>query len=192
MRGIRARLLAICSLVFAAVACGLPTSSQPQELGTTAASSPPSTQGSGGTFTASAPISDVCSLLTVADIQTVLPGARAGVEQATPPTSDLGFWSGDCKWDVSDTLVQAVELVIFGATTEQGLAGLKAAARSGKTNTPVSGLGSEAHFWADDLDNGVWALSGSLSVDVTTYFLTPMPTEEQLHPLVAKVLGEVK
>jgi hypothetical protein len=121
-----------------------------------------------------------------------MPGARPGVEQATPPTSDLGFWSRDCKWDVSDTSVQAVELVIFGATSEQGLAGIRAAARSGKTNSSVAGLGEEARYWVDDSDNGLWVLDGSLSVDVTGYFLTPMPTEEELHPLLAKVLGEVK
>jgi hypothetical protein len=192
MRGIRARLFVICALIAALVACGLPISSQPPVSATSAARSAPSTGESGGTFTPSAPISDVCSLLTISDIQTVMPGARPGVEQATPPTSDLGFWSRDCKWDVSDTSVQAVELVIFGANTEQGLAGIKAAARSGKTNTSVGGLGSEAHYWVDDSDNGVWAQNGSLSVDVTTYFLTPMPTEGQLHPFVAKVLGEIK
>ena len=51
--------------------------------------------GGGGAFEAAAPVSDVCNLLTISDIQTILPGARPGVEQQTPPTSDLGFWSRD-------------------------------------------------------------------------------------------------
>ena len=153
---------------------------------------PGSAGGDGGAFKPATPISDVCSLLTVSDVETILPGARPGVEQQTPPTADLGFWSRDCKWDVSDTSVQAIELVIFGATTEQGLLGLKAAAHSGKTNSSVSGLGTDARFWAEDTDNGLWALNGSVSVDITAYFLSPMLTEAQLHPLVAKVLDQIK
>lgn len=150
------------------------------------------TGGGGGAFQPATPISDVCSLLTISDVQTVLPGARPGAEQQTPDTAAYGFWSRDCKWDVSDTSVQSIELVVFGATTEQGLLGIKAAAQSHKTNSSVSGLGTEAHFWAEDTDNGLWALNGSVSVDITAYFLTPMLTEAQLHPLVAKVLGEIK
>lgn len=187
----RARMHSVL-LVTASVlvfACGALGSSGTSGTG---GNTPVATGGGGGAFQAAMPISDVCSLLTTSDVQTVLPGARPGAEQQTPPTADLGFWSRDCKWDVSDTSVQAIELVIFGATTEQGLLGLKAAAHSGKTNSSVSGLGTEARFWAEDTDNGLWALNGSVSVDITGYFLTPMLTEAQLHPLVAKVLGEIK
>ena len=148
--------------------------------------------GGGGPFKPATPISDICSLLTTSDVQAILPGAQPGTEQQTPDTAAFGFWSRDCKWDVSDTSVQSIELVIFGATTEQGLAGIKAAAQSGNTNTPVSGLGSEAHYWIEDSDNGLWALNGSVSVDITAYFLSPMPTADQLQPLVGKVLGEIK
>lgn len=149
--------------------------------------------GGGGAFSPAQPPSDICSLLTPSDIQTILPGVGPGAEQQTPDTSSLGFWSRDCKWQVSDMSAQSVELVIFGATTAQGLAGIKLAAQSGKINTPVTGLGDEAHYWEQDTtDNGLWAIRGSSSVDVTAYFFTPFPTEAQLHPLVAKVLGEIK
>ena len=79
-----------------------------------------------------------------------------------------------------------------GAVAKIHASPAKAAAQSGKTNTPVSGLGTEAHYWVSDSDNGLWALNGSVSVDVTAYFLSPMPTADQLQPLVAKVLSEIK
>jgi hypothetical protein len=192
MRAIYARLLKMCVLLVAMISCGLPIPSQPPVSATSLSSGPVTGAGGEGGFTPTTPITDVCSLLTLADIQTVLPAARPGAEQLTPDTSDIGFWSRDCNWDVSDTSVEAIELVIFGATTEQGLAGIKAAALSGRTNSPVAGLGEDARYWVDDVTGGLWAFDGSLSVDITAYFLTPMPTEEQLHPLVAKVLGEIR
>ena len=180
-------------LVFNGLACSLGGGAQPTDTPAVVELSPTLSvnEGSGGAFNPATPISDVCSLLTISDVQTVMPGARPGAEQQTPDTADIGFWSRDCSWDVSDTSVQSIELVVFGATTEQGLAGITAAARSGTTNTPVSGLGTAARYWVDDAVNGLWALDGSLSVDVTAYYLTPMPTEAQLHPLVGKVLGEI-
>ena len=181
-------------LVFTGLACSLGGGPQSTDTPAVIELSPTLSvnEVTGGAFKPATPISDVCSLLTTSDVQTIMPGARPGAEQQTPDTADFGFWSRDCSWDVSDTSVQSIELVIFGATTEQGLAGIKAAAQSGTTNTPVSGLGTEARYWVEDADNGLWALDGSLSVDITAYFLTPMPTEAQLHPLVGKVLDEIK
>src|SRR5262249_39234115 len=98
----------------------------------------------------------------------------------------------DCAWDATSGGT-SVELVIFGAITQQGLAGIKLAASSGDVNMPVPGLGTEAHYWQDTTQNtgGLWALDGSLSVDITEYFFPAYPTESQFHPLVAKALGEV-
>jgi hypothetical protein len=56
-------------------------------------------------------------------------------------------------------------------------------------------LAASTPCWVDDPTvgtNGLWALDGSISVDVTAYFWNPIPTEPQLHPLVAKVLGALK
>lgn len=143
-------------------------------------------------FTAATPPSDVCGMLTLSDVQGLFPGAVMNEEQPTPDTADLGFWSRDCEWSGDPTSV-SVELVVFGATTRSGLAGIKLAARSGDVNMPVTHLGDEAHYWEDTTNgtNGLWALDGSYSVDVTAYFFTPFPPEEQFHPLVAKALGEL-
>ena len=148
--------------------------------------------GGSSAFKAATPPSDVCSLLTTGDIAAIQPMTTAGVEQQTADTSSVGFWSRDCAWNPSSGGT-SVELVIFGATSQQGLAGIKAAASSGDVNMPVSGLGTEAHYWQDTTNtvNGLWAIDGSLSVDVTAYFFTPFPPEAALHPLVAKVLGEL-
>lgn len=150
--------------------------------------------GGGGAFTPATPPADVCGLLTLADVQAIQPGSLPGVEQPTGDTSSYGFWARDCAWDDGGTTGTSVELVVFGATTQQGLAGIKAAASSGDVNTPVSGLGTEAHLWQDTTHNtgGLWALDGSQSVDVTAYFFPAFPPESQFHPLVAKVLAEIK
>ena len=188
MRELYLRLLKISVVLVALLSCGLPVLSQPPASAPSSSSGP--TGGVGG-FVPATPITDVCSLLTLSDIQTVLPGAQPGIEQGGPDTSNLGFWSRNCEWEVSDISAENIELVIFGATSEQGLLGITAAGHS-SSGSPVAGLGTEASYWVSDLTRGLWAIDGSLSVDVTTYFVTTVATEEQLHPLVAKVLGEIK
>jgi hypothetical protein len=138
------------------------------------------------------PPSDVCGMLTLTDVQGLFPGAMSAEEQPTADTSDVGFWVRDCKWTGDPTSV-SIELVVFGATTREGLEGIRLAASSGTTNTEVSGLGDEAHYWEDEDVNtgGLWALEGSYSVDVTAYFFTPLPAESLFHPLVEKALGEL-
>jgi hypothetical protein len=145
----------------------------------------------GGAFVATAPIADVCSLLTTADVQTLLPGARPGVEQEMPAAADAGFWSRDCKWDVSDTSTEAMELVVYGATVEEGLLGLKSAAQ-GKTGIAVSGLGTEAYYWIGPGTNGLWVVDGAHAVNITAYFLNPAPSQGQFQPLVTKVLDQIR
>jgi len=150
--------------------------------------------GGSGSFTPATPPADVCSMLTLADVQAVLQKANAGVEQQTGDNSALGFWARDCKWDTGSTSVVSLELVVFGALSETGLDGIKAAAKSGPVNNPVSGVGDEAHYWEDGTNgtNGLWALKAPYSVDTTNYFLKPFPTADQFKPLVVKALGELK
>lgn len=145
--------------------------------------------GAGSDFTPAPPPVDPCGLLTVADAQMIVPDAQAGVLDPGPPDGP-DFWSRDCAWHSAST-GDSVDLVLFGALSENGLVGIEAAAASGDVNTPVTGLGDEAHYWQDTPQgtNGVWALSGSVSVDVTAYFVTPFPTADQIRPLVAKGLA---
>jgi len=72
--------------------------------------------------------------------------------------------------------------------------GIKLAAQSGQVNTPVSGLGDEAHYWEDGTNgtNGLWAQKAPYSVDTTNYFIKPFPTADQFKPLVVKALGQLK
>jgi hypothetical protein len=158
--------------------------------------------GTGGSssFTPATPPSDVCALLTLADVQTLAPMAQAGVEEPTGDTTNIGFWSRICKYEVDATPTHSIELVVFGALTEAGLQGIKLAAQSGKVNEPVSGVGDEAHYWEDDSISpgktataGLWALQSPYSVDITNYFFpTTFPTADQMKPLVIKALGQLQ
>ena|SRR5436190_3031976 len=151
------------------------------------------TGGGGGssTFTPGTKPADICALLTLAEVQTVLPTATAGVEEPTGDNTDLGFWADICKYDAGN---QSLELVVFVALTEAGLQGIKLAAASGDVNTPVSGVGTEAHHWEDTASGtgGLWALDSPYSVDITNYFPPTQPTADQMKPLVSKVLGELQ
>lgn len=150
--------------------------------------------GSNGSFTPATPPSDVCGMLTLTDVQGVLPNAQPGVEQQSPDTTAQGFWSRDCKWGGGPMSATALELVIFGALTQTGLDGIKIAAQTGTTNTPVGGVGDEAHYWEESAQgtNGLWALKAPYSVDTTAYFLQPFPTADQFKPLVVKAIGQLK
>ena len=147
--------------------------------------------GGGGGFTPGKQPADVCALITLADVQTVLPTATAGVEEPTGDNTALGFWSSICKYDAGN---QSLELVVFVALTSAGLQGIKYAAQSGDVNTPVSGVGDEAHYWEDNSVNtgGLWALQSPYSVDITNYFPPKFPTADQMKPLVIKALAELQ
>jgi hypothetical protein len=153
--------------------------------------------GSGGSsaFAPATPPSDVCAMLTLADVQAVFPNALAGVEEPTGDTSAQGFWARICKYELNATPTQSLELVVFGALNENGLLGIKFAAQSGPVNNPVSGVGEEAHYWDDTAahgTSGLWALKAPYSVDTTSYSITPTPTADQFKPLVVKALGQLK
>jgi len=156
--------------------------------------------GNGGTggssaFAPATPPSDVCAMLTLADVQAVFPNALAGVEEPTADTSAQGFWARICSYELSATPTQSLDLVVFGALNENGLQGIKFAAQSGPVNNPVSGVGEEAHYWDDTAahgTSGLWALKAPYSVDTTSYSITPTPTADQFKPLVVKALGQLK
>ena len=146
--------------------------------------------GSGSFKPATAP-ADVCSLLTLADVQAVLPGALPGV--VVPTTDYPDVWVRDCQWADSAGFA-SVELVIQGALTSRGDQGLDVLVTTGPGNgqkTPVSGLGDKAMYWVDMTDQGLVAKHGSYAISVTAYLFNQAPTEAQLAPLVLKAMGEL-
>jgi hypothetical protein len=150
--------------------------------------------GAGGStnFVAASPPADVCALLTLTDVQTILPGAGAGAPEPVADTPDT--WSRICKWKASG--IASVDLVVFGAKTEQGLQALTIMATTGPGNgpkTPVTGLGDRAVYWENSGINtrGLTAQKGSYSADVTAYFVDPAPTQAQLTPLVQQALDHL-
>jgi hypothetical protein len=147
--------------------------------------------GSGTPFVMTSPVADVCSLLTLADAQTLLPGATAGVQQTTDDTADV--WTRECDWDAGGVSGMSVTLVVDGALTSQGNTLLNILATTGAgsgTKMPVSGVGDKAIYFNDTgLDQGLTALHAGYDVDVTVYFLTPDVPESSLQPLVVKAMG---
>jgi hypothetical protein len=148
----------------------------------------------GGGFTPATPPSDVCSLLSLADVQVFFPAAVAAMPlPVNDPTPDV--WARICSYEPkpNDKSVDHVELVVQGATTSQGLVLLSVMVDGlGSKKTPVSGIGEKASYWEQDTsDVGLVAKQGSYAVDVTAYFMTPFPTQDQLAVAVKKVLGEL-
>ena len=150
---------------------GLPMAACKNEGGGGASSIDGSTGAGGSTsFVAATPPADVCALLTLTDVQTILPTATAGtVEAPADPTPDV--WTRICTWNAAAGLA-SVDLVLFGAVNAQGLQAVTIIATTGPgngTKTPVAGLGDRAIYWedADVSTRGLTALKGTYSVDVT-------------------------
>src|SRR5262245_25644716 len=127
--------------------------------------------GSGGSgaaggeeFEPAVPPDDVCALLTVADVQTILPAAATSAAEPTPDMPDV--WARICKWDAGS--VESVELVVYGATSKDGTFALTvlAGGPGNGTKTAVGGLGDKATYWEDAGINtrGVVALQGNYAV----------------------------
>jgi hypothetical protein len=151
--------------------------------------------GDGGatTFTPATRPLDVCSLLSVSDAATLVPGDL--LSAPTPPNLGASYWSVGCDWTPSlhDPTAPDLELLVYGANTVDGLGTIKLAVQQGTKTTPVNGIGDEAHYWEQDTSaNGIWALSGSYAVDLSAVSEQPFPTPDQLAPVVSKVIGELK
>jgi len=152
--------------------------------------------GSGEVIPAAAP-ADVCSLLTRADLQTILPTVRVGTELGTGPFypyMDGGdAWSLECDWDDSVSNPTGIGLYVQGALTRQGNADLDVAFDSiggGPTQgTVVSGLGDEALYFDNSMGSQfLEARSGGYYVELLAFeFATPV-TEAQLQPLVLEAI----
>ena len=102
--------------------------------------------------------SDVCKLLTLAQVQKVLPGATAGT-----PIHDKADKQEICNWEVAesaDYLGVTVQPFTGDATTAKALFGTT------ESDEKVKGLGSAAAFASNDSDYTVRAVIGKLALVV--------------------------
>jgi hypothetical protein len=149
--------------------------------------------GSGGAaFTPTTPVADVCSMLALADVQVLLPGAPAG--SALPPDDNADIWTRGCAWQVSPL---AVTLLVEGALTTNGnlILGIEVDATSNSTTqaTAVSGVGDKAVYLNNQPlnDQILNARKGSEVVSVGAYSYMPAVPESSLRPLVVEALGKL-
>ncbi len=146
---------------------------------------------SGASFTPTTPVADVCSMLALSTVQTLLPGAPAGAPLTLSDDADI--WSRGCAWQASG---MAVTLLVDGALTSSGdlVLGTVVDANSSSTTqaTAVSGVGDKAVYLVNTgLGQILNARSGGYVVSVSVSGFTPEVPEASLQPLVVEVLGKL-
>jgi hypothetical protein len=151
--------------------------------------------GSTSSFPAPEP-ADVCSLLTLADVQSIVPTAVPGVGGTGAPNSDI--WGIECDWEGSSS---SVSLLVEGAKAPAALGVFDLAiqgvevATTGVQIMPISDLGDEAVYFNDTRMNAVkqelQAASGKYWVGLIAAGFTTPVTLAQLQPLVVKVLNSL-
>jgi hypothetical protein len=143
-------------------------------------------------FMPTTPVADVCSMLALGDVQTLLPGATAGMPLA--PEDDADAWTRGCAWDGSGGL--AISLLVEGALTSKGKVVLgtlvDVTGTSTQQATPVAGVGDKAAYLVNEgLDQILNALQGSILVSLAAYNFMPGASEASLEPLVVEALGKL-
>jgi hypothetical protein len=135
---------------------------------------------------------EICAMLTVADLQALLPTAGSGVEE--DPLPGPPFWELGCQWDGPQGDVQ---LSLAGAVTTAGNAELDVDVSyifpDGSTSSlPVSGVGSEAHYVNYSGESqSLRSKLGPYLVTIVADGFTPDVPEATLQPVVAKVLSQL-
>ena len=148
--------------------------------------------GGAGAFTPTTPVADVCSMLAQSTVQTLLPGAPAGIPLA--PSDDADVWTHGCSWQTGGL---AISLLVEGALTSKGnqVLGFEVDATSNATTqaTAVSGVGDQAVYLVNTGlgDQILNARKGSHLVSVAAYSFTPAVPEASLQPLVIEALGRL-
>jgi hypothetical protein len=152
----------------------------------------PACGGGGGTpFTPTTPVADVCGMLALSDVQTLVPGASAGTPLTLADTNDM--WLRGCAWQASG---MAVSLIVEGALTSSGtlVLALQVDPASSSTTqaTAVSGVGDKAVYLVNQgLDQVLNARKGSNVVSVAASGFTPEVPESSLQPLVVEALTKL-
>jgi hypothetical protein len=143
-------------------------------------------------FMPTTPVADVCSMLALPDVQTLLPGAAAGMPLA--PDDNADAWTRGCEWDGSGGM--AITLIVEGALTSNGKVVLGTVvdltSTSTRQATPVPGVGDKAVYLVNQgLDQILNALQGSTVVSLAAYNFTPDASEASLEPLVLEALDKL-
>jgi hypothetical protein len=139
---------------------------------------------------------DVCSLLTLADVQSILPTAVPGVAGTGAPSSDA--WGIECDWDGSSgsvsLLVEGAKVPAELSTFDLTIQGAEVAT-SGVQIMPISDVGDEAVYFndtrMDTVRQELQATSGNYWVGLIAADFTTPVTLAQLQPLVVKVLNSL-
>ena len=135
---------------------------------------------------------DICAMLTVADLQTLLPTAGSGGEldpRTGPPSWELG-----CQWRGPEGKVQ---LSLAGAVTAEGNAALDVDVSyifpDGSTSSmPVTGVGNNAEYVNDSgSSQSLKAKLGPYLVTVDADGFTPDVPEATLQTLITKALNQL-
>jgi len=149
--------------------------------------------GGSDSFAPAPPPAEICSLLALADVQTILPMAQDG--SGGPAAMTLpDIWTAECQWYDAPGSSVNVALVLQGAPTPQGIAdldvGYETVDPGGAPKMEVSGVGDRA-FYVDDSGTAqiLQARTGSYLVNLAAVFFTSDVTEAQLQPLVQKVIS---
>ncbi|HVX95814.1 MAG TPA: hypothetical protein VHK47_12960 [Polyangia bacterium] len=164
----RARRMGWLLLILAAPACG--------------------SSGGGEPFTPTTPVADICGMLALSSVQTLVPGASAGATFTVNGNANL--WARGCQWD------DRISLMIEGALTSQGVqvlsSEIQVTSNANRQVTPVAGLGDEAVYLVNvGLDEILNARKGSYVVSLAAYDSSPPVSETALQPLVVEVLGKL-
>jgi hypothetical protein len=147
--------------------------------------------GGGAPFTPTTPVAGVCSMLALADVQVLLPGAPAGTEQAGNDGADV--WIRSCAWQAGNP---GLILEVEGALTSKGNQELNREADAnggGYTSAAVvSGVGDEALYLARDSDQHLIAKQGSEVVSVGAYLFPLAVPPSSLQPLATEALANLE
>ncbi len=148
--------------------------------------------GDAGFFPAPFPSGSPCALLTVADVQTILPSSRAG-RYLDPLGADAAHptWTVGCQWDSG---AGYVVLGIIGYTTADSLAIGGVIPNGGAGSMVVSGVGRRAAYVDDpgQFRQFLETTLGSYSIGLTAYSVVPDVSEAALEPLVLKIIREIE
>jgi hypothetical protein len=145
--------------------------------------------GGAAPFTPTTPVTDPCSMLALADVQTLLPGAPAGTPMAPDDNADI--WLRGCAWQANG---MAVTLIVEGPLTSNGdlVLGLEVEPSTNAQATAVSGVGDKAVYLVNPgLDQVLNARKGSDLVSVAASGFTSEVPEAGLQPLVVEALGKI-